>query len=689
MRHRQRLVFRTILCVMICSLAFLSCQKDKASDDGPTPPPPPPTVETKPFTTNLTSYVPYQVVEVAVQKGSFTAGEKVNGTIGTKAITLAILSDSLLAFMAPPEAAGTTQSLVFKLKEVNYKGNITVKNEAGVSQPDQYITTFTTGIETSLAGLKNLIVNDTTLSAVAINDIYSVMDVVKDSMVSFKKNFALLTAADKIVVANFMKVNLDGMTSLLNDLADYKAGKLTTSCNTGNAFQDYNCAWSEIGFQLERKLKVYAIIIAGSLVAGPVGVVGATISIAIGLKIGMDVGESSVVIGRALGATLYYRWTQVVDIYDYVAEFFRTTSISGSLSSFKNNVAAAFSFEAGFRNVQSGDVNSSSGFINSGLKALDAFNAFTGKISSKFAIKIAALKTKWRKPQDMSEISVAVVDNPKVKLQTFKGTPDKLEIAFATDELTDQPFKYDIVYKNAVYGQVKIRREATLTVPSYKVAVLEFGVPKIITGELAFEKDVIKSLKIMNDDGTVAQDIDYKQVSIKNSTNPLVTIKSQYLEPEPKYGVVLTFTTGEKYQVSFDVFYLNKKVQTINAVVDDGLSAIKKLVTGNWTVTYYYLPSGNGGSLHQIDKITLYADGTGKKTAGWNGDPSGQFTDFTNSTDPAYSLTWIVSGNSVAGFYLQYWDGYRGIPIIGKLSSSGVTFTGTLGTDLFRFEGAK
>lgn len=155
------------------------------------------------------------------------------------------------------------------------------------------------------------------------------------------------------------------------------------------------------------------------------------------------------------------------------------------------------------------------------------------------------------------------------------------------------PAAFDTCFQ--AYGSIVSRCE------TYKVALPD---GEIVTSKLNFENKVERELKLVNEDGSEATDINYNQISISGNTNSLVTVsKTTLVTATSGFGIKLTFDAQTFEQTtSFDVLYQSKKVQTINASVNDSTELYRLSAIGKYQVT------ASKGSVGNSPEAELYCE---------------------------------------------------------------------------------
>lgn len=119
---------------------------------------------------------------------------------------------------------------------------------------------------------------------------------------------------------------------------------------------------------------------------------------------------------------------------------------------------------------------------------------------------------------------------------------------------------------------------------------LKFIKPKVVFADgsslpspIPFTNNAALPFKLVNEDGRNII-INYSLVTIANNANNKISIsKTTYAND---FSIRLSTLESTSQNTTFDVFYNSKKVQTINASLDDSTEYYKNLVLGTWTNTW-------------------------------------------------------------------------------------------------------
>lgn len=171
---------------------------------------------------------------------------------------------------------------------------------------------------------------------------------------------------------------------------------------------------------------------------------------------------------------------------------------------------------------------------------------------------------------------------------------------------------------------------------------------KIVNGEESFAPGTPRSFVLVGIDGSVADPIDYSQISWEGNTNAQISVT--LTSTASAFDLTLATSATGTPTTQFDVLYRGTKVQTLQAAIGDSVAFYRALVVGNWNQTWYY-NGKNGyaeigypnGTFGQEDKYVLNADGTGRLLSSRYMD--GSVYDCVESC----SLIWLVSASTVDG----------------------------------------
>jgi hypothetical protein len=589
-----------VLTLSLCLILFFnSCSKKGGAPDDPGGPG---VIPADMLVADKSTYTPYQMMVLQIKKSAQTTGEKIKVTIGTKVTDAVVLSDSAVLLIAPEGLIGNELPVNFELRKVQYKGVVAIQTAVAAGDPDIYFNSFTQDISASLDALKMQVESDTAVWE-GKSDVYDAIRVAKDSIAAFKTGYARLQPAEKAYLANFIKANYNSRPAFPEPLKEYVFGRKATQafgrvqslCDTNDPVWNYQCAVNAfITSVAEMSLwmvATYASAVPIQLAFPGVGTALATITTVLVVTELKDV----IVFGKKVMVTKAVRaWAKAQELYESTSEYFKSVAVSGSMTEWKNDASSSFSFWSKFRNIQETDNASSISFLENAISKIKVFNDLAGKMSDKFKVKFVPAATIFRKPANISQLSIGVVNNQKVKLKSFSGTPDKLDLSFTTTESTDQDFEYDIIYKSTVYEEVKVRYKAKLVHPWYKVAYRANN--NTINSEVNFFQNVQQEFKLVNDNGTNVTGLDYSQVSIGNNSNSKVTVSKTLLSSSDGFGITLNTSQTSAEKTTFDVLYGTKKVQTITGIVDDSLQFYKNKCIGNWAMQWYDANGPTDGS---------------------------------------------------------------------------------------------
>ncbi len=199
---------------------------------------------------------------------------------------------------------------------------------------------------------------------------------------------------------------------------------------------------------------------------------------------------------------------------------------------------------------------------------------------------------------------------------------------------------------------------------------LKYIKPKVVFAEgstlpnpIPFTNDAALPFKLVNEDGRSIP-IDYNLVTIGSKSNPNVSIfKTVYAND---FSLRLSTSETTSQQILFDVVYKNKKVQTVNATVNDSIAIYKAAIIGNWVVPIYTVP---GNKLYYTDYVSITPNNI--YLVYKNEQTNGIIINY----DPPLKSSWNVIGNSTDGYRFTasgQTSGRLSIPVTSMIATSSI-----------------
>lgn len=145
-----------------------------------------------------------------------------------------------------------------------------------------------------------------------------------------------------------------------------------------------------------------------------------------------------------------------------------------------------------------------------------------------------------------------------------------------------------------------------------RTATLKFIKPKVVfksgaelPSPVSFFNYTSQNFKLVNNDNSELKNIDYNNVSFDNITNNKVGVTM--LKGSTDFSLSLNTPEAGVQTTSFDIYYKNRKIQSINASLNDSTEYYKNLVLGVWTNSWYGGPNFN--EFYEEDKIEVKPNG--------------------------------------------------------------------------------
>lgn len=628
----------------------LACVVAACSDGGTGPSP----QEAARFTADQASYAQYQVAVLTLNGTAPTA--QMHGTLGAEALTLMPLGDSSVVFMVP--AVTGAQTLTFTAGSSEYEGTITVTALESVPEPETYLAEVSLDAEALIDGLEAEMGADTLEHAIP----HDMLAAARDSLESFRLQVAQLTPAEAQQVADILSANLDRMSTLGDESAlmagvvhATAAGMIPVQCQSREkVLERYTCTWRAFGTHMTRAALglTTALLAAEALsfvpvLAGPVAALLAGIGCyeaARAVRIG---GELILIHGLAA-------WEVTKAVYEAGAGYFQTHIVSRfdgsqpgpagmalldasaapaaqsafrlassampptSMTTVTNGRPMTFTIAPQLRNVQATDSDLPFSWLAAGLKLIDAYNRRVSSFDTDWQIEFASLTTQYADPVDADEITIEIVGESTVRVDSIARTADRMTVKFGSSDTGIQEFQYDVVYDSGVYPEVRVRYDAELHPPGYIITDRAFNeVPDTLTVVVDFGFHLYP---LLDNDGSLIPDAETP--IIQNAAGPWQTgvnvSTGAFIHEEQTYSAV-TFSAfnydpgvySDTVDVDITVDTGNGNFQplrTLTFVVDDSTKMYHRSAAGRWVQTNYHI---NGGG-ETVTTFVLNEDGTGE-----------------------------------------------------------------------------
>lgn len=445
--------------IVLFLFCILSCKKEKHSPE-----------DTEKVSMDFLSTVFYQAELVQVPFSGHFEATYLKATLGGKDLLL-LKTDEHFCFIVPADVTG---NLALTSNQLSDSYEITVHAIAAEEQdPDAYLENFLSEQESVLGAVS---ANLDSLIAMGVLDkqgATSQLKTISDSLSHKARQFKSLPANEKQVAIKYLKANDTQFTAIASLLDNRLRPAVAKVAAISKHQSTYASALSVCAEQ--EAIKQAHCIIFNELIPAASKITGSVLLNHAAVALSVDIGAGLAV---ASGLTYYQLIPAVIQLktsleqigresLQYVGEIANEIPASSSTrdqlnaqsssvvessagnNKFENQFKRKLNFKIRSRNLQP---SLDSATFESLFNAYDYFLTIW---NLPFADRLFGPKPYWPKetsryvlPEKIEYLRLSD-DNPNV-IGTISGTVDQLEIAFQTDELTDQQFNYTITYNDGI-----------------------------------------------------------------------------------------------------------------------------------------------------------------------------------------------------------------------------------------------
>jgi len=419
----KKLTLVSIYLVLTAGLLIFpqSCKKDNKNDTQP-----PDNQGTPTLTALKTNVMVYELI--SLKANSMTLNQSsYNGTVGSLAVKIAKVNDTLMVFMMP-DVAGSV-SLQTTIEGHSFTLGFTSQQGPAISNPSGYINTFVNSFN------------------IPIDPQYQNC---RDSINLYFNKFNSLSTQEKMQTAEFIQANRANLDIINSSINQASASLDSVKCNKYKSKQEKNPA--QIIEDITTPIEISIMKIG--LVAGSSGFL---VYAAAASSVALAPAAVAVGVGLCVGIAAYEVYKDVPIITKSINQSINSVEakfLSNKSNQYNNNSAANISCKITRENIQ--DKTYPEPWLNNFVKSVKSFdhlwteNYWSTYLNGINPPNFPAEATQDGNTYDMSNLTLVITNNNNVTGQ-LGGTVDNLTVTFSTSETTTQNFQFKIIYNDGVF----------------------------------------------------------------------------------------------------------------------------------------------------------------------------------------------------------------------------------------------